>query len=120
MTIDNKAAPHLGRQWMPGGRGDSGGLDCLGLALLVCEPPPPDVRSMDFDPSSLANAYEVVDGEYEPGDLLLSHSIRDGRRVAHLSIVADSVAWCWTTAEATGVVKVRTFKMMPAKAYRKK
>jgi len=120
MSVDAKAAANLGRKWLPGGRGPAGGLDCLGLAIQVCDPPPPDVRSMEFDGSTMADCYEVIDGERCPGDLLIYHSIRKGKRVAHLSIVADNPGWCWTTTEKTGVVKLRTCQLPQAKAYRRK
>lgn len=119
MSIDARAAQHLGRDWLPGGRSESGGLDCLGLALLVCDPPPPDVRSAEFDAATMAAAYMVIDGEREAGDLLIYHSIRKGKRVAHISVVADNPAWCWTTTEKTGVLKIRTNLLPHAKAYRR-
>jgi cell wall-associated NlpC family hydrolase len=120
MGIDSRAGKHLGQPWLPGGRGASGGLDCLGLALQICEPPPPDVRANTFEPYMSEDYEPVLNRDFESGDLLISHQVREGKRVAHLAVIADNPAWCWTTSAATGVCKVRAFNMLPAKAYRRK
>lgn len=121
MSIDAKAHFYLGRPWLPGGRGHSGGLDCLGLALEICDPPPPDVRSLTFNPDEMADGYELVtDADLESGDLLISHSERACKRIAHIAVAADNPSWAWTSLEKVGVVKVRSFKLRPFKAYRRK
>jgi len=122
MSIDKRAAELLGAPWLPGGRGhgSQAGIDCLGLAMQILDDPPPDVRNADFEQGELAGKYEPVDGELVPGDLLLSHSIREGKRIAHLSIVSDVPGFAWTTTQGTGVVKMRISSLPKAKPYRRK
>jgi hypothetical protein len=120
MTIDERGARLLGAPWKPRGRGEDGALDCLGLALVLVDDPPPDIVAQEFDPAELADTYEPVSGELQAGDLLLSHAIRKGRRIAHLAVVSEEPGWAWTTTEATGVAKVRLSSLPLAKPYRRR
>lgn len=120
MSIDERGSRLLGAPWKPRGRGEGGAFDCLGLARVLVDEPPPDIVAQEFDPADLSDAYKPVTGELRAGDLLLSHGIREGRRIAHLAIVSDEPGWAWTTTEATGVAKIRIPSLPLAKPYRRR